>query len=303
MLVCSKKILQIADKHGYAVGAFNTSNLEFTKAIIDAASELNAPVIIQTSEKAIRYAGLKEIATIIQTIAKQSKIPVSLHLDHGKSINMVRDCIKNGYTSIMLDASDLPFQQNIVMTKQAVKLAHPRVSVEAELGILAGVEDHVKGEKTIYTDPEQARKFVKLTKVDSLAIAIGTSHGAYKFKGKPKLDFKRLKEINEHVKIPLVLHGASSIPKQLVAQANRFGAKIKNAHGVPDSEIRKAVKLGIRKVNEDTDLRLAFTAAIRKYLKTKKSDFDHRSILQAATELIKKTVISRIKILGSANKA
>lgn len=303
MLVTTKAMLKKAQKEGYAVGAFNTSDLEITKAIVSAAEKLNSPVIIQTSEKAIAYAGLDEIYSIVSVISKIKKIPIALHLDHGSGFDVAKRCINKGYSSIMIDGSKFNFNENINLTKRVVNYAHKkRVPVEAELGVLKGIEDNVRSAEGIYTDPKQAKEFVKLTKVDSLAVAIGTSHGAYKFKGKPKMDLKRLSEIRELLTVPLVLHGASGVPKEIVRVANKYGARLEHTAGVPDLQIKKAIKLGICKINIDTDLRLAFDMAIRKELKEHPEEFDPRGILHSAMDAIERVVMSKIKLFGSKNK-
>ncbi len=289
---------------GYAVGAFNTSNLEITQAIIEAAEEKRSPVIIETTEKALKYAGDEILGTIIKLLAKKANIPVSLHLDHGKDINTIERCIQLGWTSVMIDASDKSLEENIEITQKIVELAHAKgVSVEAELGRLSGVEDDVSiGEKNaLFTDPEEAELFVKKTKCDALAVAIGTSHGAYKFKGEPKLDFQRLKEIAQKTDVLLVLHGASSVISPSLEKAKLYGAKIKGAKGIPPDDIKKAISLGITKVNIDTDLRMAFTAGIREIFEREPEVFDPRKILSFAKDEIKKIVSSKIDLLGSAN--
>ncbi len=303
VLVSGKVLLQKAKKGCYAVGAFNTNNLEITKAIIAAAVEANSPVFLQLSSGALKYGGF-EFAGLALAFARKVHVPVAVHLDHGLSFELARECISFGFSSIMIDGSALPFAKNIAVTKKVVAAAAKRkVSVEAELGQLKGREDEVFAAKHTYTDPSAAAKFVRQTKVDSLAVAIGTSHGAYKFKGTPKIDLKRLKEIAVVVDAPLVLHGASSVHSSLVAMANRYGAKISNAKGVPEQQIRKAIKLGICKVNEDTDLRIAFAAAVRKFLEENPSAYDPREILSPATEAMKSVVMRRIKVLGSENRA
>jgi fructose-bisphosphate aldolase class II len=300
-LVSTKTLLRNAQKNNYAIGHFNTANLEITKAIIESAAELNSPVIIATSKGAIKYAGITQLSNIVRTYARQAKIPVALHLDHSPDLNLIKDCIKHGWTSVMLDASHYAFKKNLNLTKKVVNFAHKRkVPVEAELGQLKGREGWVKG-KGIFTDPEQARLFVRYTKCDSLAVSIGTSHGAYKFKGTPKLDIKRLKEIDELTTVPLVLHGASSVPSALVKEANRYGAKIKGAKGVPNDQIKKAIKNGICKVNTDTDLRIAFDLGMRKYLKQNPGNIDYRRILGKGIEEVKKVVKQKIRLLGSQN--
>jgi fructose-bisphosphate aldolase class II len=306
VLVNTKKMLEKARKEGYAVGAFNTSNLEFTKAIIRAAEDLKAPVILQTSTSAIEYAGIKELHAIVSTIAKDAKVPVALHLDHGPDITWAKKCLQAGYTSIMIDVSGKPFRENVAITKKVVTMAKKyNASVEAEIGALAGIEDNVKvsEEHALFTDPTEAAKFAKLTGCNSLAIAIGTSHGPYKFKSGSSLDFKRLAEIREKVNVPLVLHGASSIPKSVVEKANKYGAKIGDAHGVSDEHLVLAVKSGICKVNTDSDLRLMFDASLREYLATKPEVYDPRTILSHVSEDIYLMVKEKIKLLGSAGKA
>ncbi len=307
MLAFAKKVLWKARNGGYAVGAFNTSNLETSKAIISAAEELNAPVIIQTSPSAITYAGMENISQILQTLASRAKVPVIIHLDHGTELRMARECIRHGYTSIMIDASALPFEQNVKMVKSVKRMSWWRgVQVEAELGRIQGIEDkvHVSKEESFYTDPQQAKKFVKLTKCDSLAIAIGTAHGAFKFKQKDAgLRLDLLKEINDLCNIPLVLHGASAVMQEEVKMINKYGGRVLGAHGVDEPTIREAIKGGICKINTDTDLRLAFTAALRQTLAKNREFIDPRKILGPSSEEIKSVVMSRIKLFGSEGKA
>lgn len=297
MLVTTKSLLGKAQKEGYAVGAFNTYNLEITTAIVRAGVRLNSPLIIQTTEKGLAYAGSDELPAIIKTIAKKVKIPVALHLDHGKDFGTIKKCLGNGYTSIMFDGSKLDFAKNVALTKKAVALAHKKgIPVEAEIGVLKNSEENL-------TNPGQAKEFVKKTNADFLAVAIGTSHGAYKFKGKAKLDLKRLKEIKKAVNVPLVLHGASGVPKNYVALANKYGAKLEHTKGVPDSELKKAIKLGICKVNIDTDTKLAFNAALRKFLRQNPVVIDPREILSPVIDEMQKEVESKIKLFGSVNRA
>ncbi len=302
-LVSGKSLLEKARDGGYAVGAFNTNNLEATKAIVGAAVEMDAPVFLQLSAGALKYGGF-ELAGLALAFAKKVPIPVAVHLDHGPSFELVRECVGFGFSSVMIDGSALPFDRNVALTKRAVVVASAKkVSVEAELGQLKGREDDVFAARHAYTDPSAAAKFVRLTGTDSLAVAIGTSHGAYKFNGSPRIDLARLKAIAEKVSIPLVLHGASSVNSSLIAAAKKYGAVLPKAKGVPESQIQKAVKLGVCKVNEDTDLRIAFTAAVRKFLKENPSAFDPREILGPATDAMKAVVMRRIKVLGSAGKA
>ncbi len=305
MLVNLNEILPGARRYHYAIGAFNTSNLEITQAIIEAAKNLSAPVIIATSEKAIKYAGIENLSQIIINLAKKLKIPVVLHLDHGSSFEIAKECIKYNFTSVMIDASRLPYKENLKLTKQVVKYAHKRnVSVEAEIGRLAGIEDDIKVKKgeAIYTDPKQAKFFARESECDALAIAIGTSHGAYKFKAKPELRIDIFQEIAHEVKIPLVLHGASGVKKKWVNQVNQFGGRFGHAQGVPDNLLKAAIKNGISKVNVDTDLRIAFTAGVREYLSKNPEDFDPRKIIGFARDMIKSVVEDRIKIFGSGNR-
>jgi len=305
MLTTLKTVLQKADKGGYAVPAFNINNMEILQAIIAAAVKLKSPVIIQTSEGAIQYAGIEYLVEMTRLAAK-AKVPVVLHLDHGKDLKVIKRAIDSGYTSVMIDASSLPYEKNIAATKKVVAWARKKnVSVEAELGAISGVEDlvSVKEKEAFFTDPEQAVDFVKKTNCDALAISIGTAHGAFKSKNEIKLDINRLRKIDKLIKIPLVLHGASGVPKEYVEIANRCGAEIEGTKGVPNNQIKLAIKAGIRKINTDTDLRLAFTAAVREALVKDKKTFDPRKILGPAREAIQKTAEERIKLFGSARKA
>ncbi len=298
-----KSLLHDARKNGYAVGAFNTNNLEITKAIINAAASENAPIFLQLSSAALKYGGF-ELAGLAMELARKSPVPVALHLDHGKELGVVKDCIGLGFSSVMIDGSALPFEANVLITRKVSALAHRKgVSVEAELGQLKGREDEVFSSRNTYTDPKAARLFVEKTGCDSLAVAVGTSHGAYKFSGVPRLDLERLSQIHEWVGVPLVLHGASSVPKTLVSSINRNGGKISGAAGVPEFQIRKAVRLGICKVNEDTDLRLAFTSSVRKFLNDEPGIYDPREILSAAISSIQRVVSRRIRVLGSRGRS
>jgi len=305
-LSTNKELLHLAKKGGYAVGAFNINNLEILQAIVSAGEAEKSPAIIAVSEGAIQYAGLPFIVSMARIASEGASIPLSLHLDHGKDLEVIRSCIENGFTSVMIDGSHLPFQENIDVTKKVVELASPRgVSVEGELGRLKGIEEKVSvsEQDAFLTDPQAAEEFVKKTGVDALAIAIGTSHGAYKFKGESKLDFERLAEIGRKVDIPLVLHGASGVPKPVLEKAERFGAKLPGAKGIPDEAIQKAISLGICKINIDTDLRLSFVGAIREVLTTKPEEFDPRKIIGPGREAIKQTVQSKMRLFGSSGKA
>lgn len=305
MLVTLKQVLSKANNKNYAVGAFNINNLEIMQAVVNAAVKLKSPVILQTTEGAIKYAGIKYLKAMVKVAVDESKIPIVLHLDHGRDMEIIKQAIKLGYTGIMYDGSHLSFNKNIENTRKVVKLAHKRgISVEAELGTIGGAEEKIRARKIIYTDPDKAKEFVKKTGVNALAISIGTSHGAYKFKGTPKLDINRLREIKQLLKIPLVLHGASTVPRQLVKIAEKYGAKLGKPQGVPESQLISAIKNGIDKVNTDTDLRIAFDAAVRRFLKERPEDFDPRHVIGSSRELIQKVVEHKIEfVLGSRGKA
>ncbi|MGQ9507430.1 MAG: class II fructose-1,6-bisphosphate aldolase [Candidatus Bathycorpusculaceae bacterium] len=305
MLVTNKHLLLQAKREAYAVGAFNIQNLESLQAVVEAAAEEKSPAIIAITPSAIKYAGLTYLSKIAKTAAESVPVPISLHLDHGEDFQTVSKCIEAGFTSVMIDGSFLKFEENITLTKRVVDFAHPKkVSVEAELGRLAGVEEKTVEEKeAVLTDPDAAKDFVERTDVDALAVAIGTSHGAYKFKGEPKLDFERLKTINQKVNIPLVLHGASSVPQLIIEKAQKYGAELAGAKGIPEEHIRKAISLGITKINIDTDLRLAFTATIREVLTNSPKEFDPRKLLGPAKEAMKQVVKGKMQLFGSSGKA
>ena len=302
----NKELLTLAKTGGYAVGAFNINNMEILQAIVFAGKEEKSPAILAVSEGAIQYAGMPYIVSMARIASDQASIPLSLHLDHGKDMNLIQSCIENGFTSVMIDGSHLEFEGNIAITQKVVKMAHERgVSVEAELGRLKGIEDSVSVSErdSFLTSPQAAEEFVEKTGVDALAIAVGTSHGAYKFKGEAKLDFERLKEIVRRVDIPLVLHGASGVPQPVLEKAEKYGAKLPGAKGIPDEAIQKAISLGIAKINIDTDLRLSLIGAIREILITKPEEFDPRKILGPGREAIKQTVQSKMRLFGSSGKA
>ena len=304
--VTNKEIQEEAKRGKYAVGAFNTSNLEITQAIIEAAEEEGSPVIIATSQSAIAYGGFDVLSGMVRSLALGANVPVSLHLDHGTDFDIIMGCIRHGWTSVMFDGSSEPFEKNVAATREIARIAHSAgLSVEAELGRLVGVEDQISVSETeaVLTDPDEAVQFVDGTGCDTLAVAIGTSHGAYKFKGEPKLDFERLEKINTRVSAPLVLHGASSVIPDILEKAGRYGAKLPGAKGVPPEDIRRAVSLGITKVNIDTDLRLAFTAATREFLAEKPEVFDPRKILGAGKKAMKEVVKAKMDLLGSSGKA
>lgn len=306
MLVSPKKMLAQADHGHYAVGAFNVNNLETVQGIVAAAIAEKSPVILQTSEGAIEYAGVEFLSAMVRVAAK-AKVPVAFHLDHGKNERFVRAMIKLGlHTSIMFDGSSLPFPQNARATRAIVKLAHrQRMFVEAELGAIAGIEDFVSvSERDAHlTNPKQAAAFVKRTRCDALAVAVGTSHGAYKFKESSRLDLKRLREIKNATNIPLVLHGASGVPLWLKRRSIDAGSHIEEAHGVSDEHIKKAISAGINKINVDTDLRIAFTAAIREALASDPKNIDPRKYLAPARDLITKVVREKMRLFGCSGKA
>ena len=293
-----------AQRGRYALGAFNVSNLEFLQAITSACEAMKSPAIISTTEGAISYSGVEVLKPLIDAVKSRASVPLNIHLDHGRDFDIIRSCINHGYDSVMYDGSHLPFDENVRNTRKVVALAHRKgVGVEGELGTIGGAEDTVSSRHILYTDPHLAHEFIDQTGVDALAVAIGTSHGAYKFSAPAHLDIPRLKLIRGLVNTPLVLHGASEVPAYLVKQANKYGARISGAHGVPDGQVRLAVKNGIAKVNEDTDLRLAFIASLRKTFHSDPSEFDPRKILGPAKQAIQKVVEDRIKILGSRGKA
>jgi len=283
MLVTGIELLKKANEEGYAVGAFNTSNLEITQAIVEAAEEMKSPAIIQVSEGGLKYAGIETISAIVRTLATKASVPIALHLDHGTDFNNVMKCLRNGWTSVMMDASKLPLEKNIEVTKNVVTIAHGMgVSVEAEIGKIGGTEDNVTVDEreASMTDPDEAFRFAKETGVDYLAISIGTAHGPYK--GEPKLDFDRLVKIKEMLKMPIVLHGAS---------------------GVPEADIRKAVSLGVNKINIDTDIRQAFAARLRELLKEDEEVYDPRKILGPCKEAMKEVVKNKMRMFGSEGRA
>jgi len=299
-LVPGGEILAEANRQGRAVGAFNFNNLEFLQAIVAAADEAHTPVFLATSEGAVKYAGLEYIVALARAAAARTSVPLCLHLDHGQDLALIRRCIEAGYTSVMIDASRLPFAENVAVTRQVVETARPRgVSVEAELGRLVGVEDNVSVAErdAVLVNPEEARDFVEKTGVDSLAPAVGTSHGAFKFKGEPRLDFDRLSKVKELTRgLPLVLHGASSVPADVLARCERFGVAVKGARGVPEADLARAVRLGVNKINVDTDLRLAFVAEVRRVFVEQPAEFDPRHYLGPARDAVKELVGRKIRL-------
>lgn len=302
-LVPMKEILDRASSQGYAVGAFNTNNFEFTKAILKTAEAEKSPVIISASEGAVSYMGAREIVATVTAVAMRHNVPVALHLDHGRKFDVILECLRAGFTSVMIDASHLPFEENVALTKKVVDICHPMgVSVEAELGKIAGKEEHVVSLESSLTDPDEAERFVAETGVDALAVAIGTAHGPRKFAGKPKLAIDLVAEIKRRVGIPLVLHGASGVPQEIVERGNRAGARWSGTKGVPDESVAAAVKNGINKVNIDTDMKLAFMCAVRETLLAKPEVTDPRDVLRPAIELIGEVVRHKMRLLGSSGR-
>lgn len=309
-LVNTKEMFKKAHKEGYAIGAFNIDNFETCEAVLKAAQLEKSPVIIAVSEGARNFIGHHNVRPMVESLAKQLNIPIALHLDHGKSIETCKECIDQGYTSVMIDASHLPIEENIRITKQVVEYAHPRgVSVEAELGVISGIEDEliVSDKYGKFTHPSDVERFVKETNCDSLAIAIGTAHGAHKFKPgqKPMLRFDILEEIRELLpEFPLVLHGASSVPQELVETINKYGGNMEAAIGIPEELLRKAIKLGVNKINVGTDIRVAYLAGFRKALHEKPHLFDLKAFVSPAKDEVTKLVSYKISnIFGSSQKA
>jgi len=306
-LVTSKEMFKKAYEGKYAVGAFNVNNMEIIQGIVDAAKQENAPLILQVSAGARKYANPIYLRKLVEAAVEDSGVDICLHLDHGDSFEICKQCVDDGFTSVMIDGSKFPFEENIALTKKVVDYAHSKgVVVEAELGKLAGVEDavNVNTKDATYTDPDQALEFVQRTGVDSLAIAIGTSHGAYKFKGDPSLDFERLETICKLLPdYPLVLHGSSSVPKEFVDLCNKYGGEIPGAAGVPEEMLRRASKMGVCKINIDTDLRLAMTACIRQIFVESPSEFDPRKYLGPGRTAIKDMVAHKMRdVLGCSGK-
>ncbi len=307
-LVTSKEMFKKAYQGGYAIGAFNVNNMEIIQGIVEAAMEEKAPFIIQVSAGARKYARHEFLIKLVEAAVEISgNLPIVLHLDHGEDFEICKSCVDGGFTSVMIDGSKYPLAENIALTKKVADYAHPRgVTVEAELGRLKGIEDavSVSEKEAVLTHPDEAERFVKESGCDSLAVAIGTSHGAYKFKAEPKLYFDRLEEIQKRLpNFPLVLHGASSVPEDLVKICNQYGAKIPGARGVPEEMIARAAKMAVCKVNIDTDLRIAMTGAIRKCFVEDPANFDPRKYLAPARDAIKAVVKRKIRLLGSNGKA
>lgn len=309
-LVTSKEMFEKAYKGGYAIGAFNVNNMEIIQGITGAASKLDAPVILQVSKGARAYANRTYLMKLVEAAVIETGLPICLHLDHGDSFELCKSCIDDGFTSVMIDASSKPFAENIALTRQVVEYAHDHgVVVEAELGTLAGIEDevNVSAEDSSYTRPEEVQEFVDKTGCDSLAIAIGTSHGAYKFKPgtKPQLRFDVLEEVEKKLPgFPIVLHGSSSVPQEFVAKINQYGGNMPGAIGVPEDQLRKAASMAVCKINIDSDLRLAMTASIREYMALHPDHFDPRQYLKPARQAIEDMVAHKIvDVLGCDGKA
>ena len=309
-LVTTKDMFRKAYEGGYAIGAFNVNNMEIVQGITMAANELRAPLILQVSKGARDYASHTYLMKLVEAAVAETGLPIALHLDHGDSFELCKSCIDGGFTSVMIDASSKPFEENIAITKQVVEYAHDHgVVVEAELGTLAGIEDEVKVEEghASYTRPEEVQEFVERTGCDSLAIAIGTSHGAYKFKPgtKPQLRFDVLEAVEKNLPgFPIVLHGASSVPQNFVEEINKYGGNMPGAIGVPEDQLRQAAKSAVCKINIDSDLRLAMTATIRKFFAEHPDKFDPREYLKPAREAIKQMVAHKIvDVLGCDGKA
>ncbi|HHX19042.1 MAG TPA: class II fructose-1,6-bisphosphate aldolase [Clostridiaceae bacterium] len=311
-LVNTKKMFEEAYEGGYAIGAFNVNNMEIIQGIVNAANKLRAPLILQVSAGARRYANQTYLLKLVEAAMIESGLPIALHLDHGDSFELCKDCIDGGFTSVMIDGSHLPFEENIELTRRVVDYAHshdPMIVVEAELGRLEGIEDDVvvSAEDASYTDPDEVEEFVARTGCDSLAIAIGTSHGAYKFKPgqKPQLRFDILEEIERRLPgFPIVLHGASSVIPEYVDTINRYGGSMPDAIGIPEDMLRKAAGMAVCKINIDSDLRLAMTASVRKYLAENPADFDPRKYLGPARDAIEEIVAHKItNVLGCDGKA
>lgn len=309
-LVNTKEMFKKAYEGGYAIGAFNVNNMEIVQGITQACQKLNSPAILQASAGARKYANGVYLTALVEAASKLVDVPIALHLDHGPDFQTCKDCVDSGFTSVMIDGSSLPYEENVEEVKKVVDYAHKyNVTVEAELGRLSGIEDdvNVSSEDASYTDPNEVEDFVNRTGIDSLAIAIGTSHGAYKFKPgqKPQLRFDILEEIEKRLPgFPIVLHGASSVLPEYVEIINKFGGSMPNAIGIPEDMLRQAAKMAVCKINIDSDLRLALTALVRKFLAENPSNFDPRSYLGAGREALQSVVEHKIKtVLGSENKA
>jgi len=308
-LVNTKKMFEMAYKNGYAVGAFNVNNMEITQGIIEAVAEKKAPLILQVSRGARSYAKNSYLKAIIDVVVEENPgIPIAINLDHGDTFETCKEFVDDGFTSVMIDGSHLPFEENIAVTKQVVEYAHPRnVVVEAELGQLGGIEEDVVGVEDVskhIADPDQAVEFVEKSGCDSLAIACGTSHGAYKFKTEPKLAFDVIEEVGKRLPgFPLVMHGSSSVLKEFKDLINKYGGQMPDAMGVPEDMVTKASKMAMCKVNIDTDLRMALTAKIRQVFAEKPAEFDPRKYLGPGRDAIREMVLHKLDVLGCGGKA
>jgi fructose-bisphosphate aldolase class II len=305
-LVTTTEMFQKAYKGGYAIGAFNVNNMEIVQGITEAAKEEKTPLVLQVSAGARKYAKHVYLMKLIEAAIEDTGLPICVHLDHGENFEVCKSCIDGGFTSVMIDGSKHPFEENIKITKEVVDYAHSKgVVVEGELGKLAGIEDavNISEKDASFTDPDQVEEFVKRTGVDSLAIAIGTSHGAFKFKGEPRLRFDILEEVEKRLpNFPIVLHGASSVIPEFVEMINKYGGQMPGAQGVPEAMLRKAASMAVCKINIDSDLRLAMTASIRKHFAEKPGDFDPRQYLAPGREAIKAMVKHKIvNVLGCSN--
>lgn len=307
-MVTSKEMFELAYKEGFAIGAFNVNNMELIQGITEAAKEENAPLILQVSAGARKYANQTYLLKMVEAANIETELPICLHLDHGEDFEICKSCIDGGFSSVMIDGSKYPLKKNIELTKQVVEYAHERgVTVEGELGKLSGIEDNinVSDEDAQFTNPDEVEEFVKSTGVDSLAIAIGTSHGAFKFKGTPRLRFDILEEVSKRLpNFPIVLHGSSSVPRDFLETINKFGGDMTGAQGVPEELLRKAASMAVCKINIDSDLRMAFTAGIRKHMAENPTHFDPRQYLTDARANVKSIVKHKLKeVLGCAGTA
>ncbi len=305
-LVIGKEILAAAKEGGYTVPSFNTNNLETTQAILDTAEKMRAPVFVQLSNSALGYGGPETLPNLVRDMASRVSVPVALHLDHGSSYEKVLQALRAGFTSVMIDASHHPLEENIAESKKCIEAAHAvGVSTEAELGRLGGIEDdiNVSAKDAFLTDPDEAEQFVSETGVDYLAVAIGTSHGAYKGKGRPYIDHDRIELLSKRLGIPLVMHGSSGVPKYLTEKLRETGSDIGDPAGIHDDDIRRVLPTAVAKVNVDTDLRLALTAGVREILINNPKEFDPRKILGKAREYMAQIVAEKFELMGTAGKA
>jgi len=309
-LVTTEKMFRAAYEGGFAVGAFNVNNMEIIQGIVEACKEENAPLILQISKGARQYANMRYLKALIQAALKETNLPIVMHLDHGDTYELCRQCVDDGFTSVMIDASHKPFAENAALTRQVVDYAHQhKVVVEAEIGQLGGIEEDVVGVAADdvmkhLTDPAEAEEFVKQTGCDSLAVACGTSHGAYKFKSEPKIAFDVIEQIGKRLPgVPLVMHGSSSVPREFVDLINKYGGNMPHTMGVPEEVLSKAAKTAVCKINIDTDLRLALTAKIRQVFSEHPDQFDPRKYLGPGREAIKEMVRRKLHVLGCAGQA